>query len=193
MNLKHDWSSLEKHNWCSNNKDQSEKDFVVLEALDRFNQQLYDDLETRRRALKNWNKLRIIFVVFKLFTGKVMINDLKSKRTSQYEIDTKYIKSLDEWFVQYIFLPTSPYLIPWSTFTCILYVASFYNDCLTLATGLYTLLIPWRKIMQTVASFVMFIDSMIFFITAYRKESNQSLDKKKANKEAANKLTQFKK
>ena len=47
--------------------------------------------------------------------------------------------------------------------------------------------------MQTVASFVMFIDSMIFFITAYRKELNQSLEKKKANKEAANQLAKFKK
>ena len=47
--------------------------------------------------------------------------------------------------------------------------------------------------MQTVASFVMFIDSMIFFITAYRKELNQSLEKKKANQEAANQLAKFKK
>ena len=94
--------------------------------------------------------------------------------------------------MQYIFLPTNPYIIPWSTFTCVLYVVSFYNDCLTLATGLYTLLVPWRKTMQTVASFVMFMDSMIFFITAYRKESNQSLEKKKANQEAAKQLERVK-
>ena len=35
--LKHDWDFREKHHWCRNNNNQSEKDFVVLEALDRFN------------------------------------------------------------------------------------------------------------------------------------------------------------
>ena len=190
MVLKHDWDFREKHNWCSNNNNQSEKDFVVLEALDRFNQQLYDDLETRRRALRNWNKLRIILVVFKLFTGKILMNEMKIRRHDDDQL--RYKKSLDEYLVQYIFLPTNSYLIPWSSFTCVLYVVSFYNDCLTLATGLYTLLVPWRKTMQTVASFVMFIDSMIFFITAYRKESNQSLEKKKANQEAADQLERVK-
>ena len=122
-------------------------------------------------------------MVFKLFAGKVIINDLKQLHTKY--LDMTYTKTLDEHLVQYIFLPTNKYIIPWSTFTCVLYIVSFYNDCLTLATGLYTLLVPWRKTMQTIASFVMFIDSMIIFITAYRKESNQSIKKEKANREAA--------
>jgi len=85
--------------------------------------------------------------------------------------------------VQYIFLPTSKYIIPWSTFTAILYIISFYNDCISMSLGLYTLLIPWRKTLQSIMSLVTIIDSILYFITAYRKESNQSL-KQKANREA---------
>ena len=94
--------------------------------------------------------------------------------------------------MQYIFLPTNKYIIPWSTITAILYIISFYNDCVTLSIGLYTLLIPWRKTMQSIMSLVMIFDSILYFITAYRQESNQSLEKKKANKKA-DKLGQLEK
>ena len=87
----------------------------------------------------------------------------------------KYHSTLDETMVQYIFLPTSRYIIPWSTFVGILYVISFFNDCITMSIGLYTLLIPWRKTLQSFMSLITIIDSVLYFITAYRKESNQSL------------------
>ena len=125
----------------------------------------------RRRALKNWNKIKVVLVVFKVFAGKVLIDSMKRQGTTD-RVLPKYKMTMDEALVQYIFLPTSKYIIPWSTFTSILYIISFYNDILSLATGLYTLLVPWRKILQSTVSLVMFLDSILYFITAFRKESN---------------------
>ena len=55
----------------------TEKDHIVLRAINQFNEELYEDLEMRRRAIKNWNKLKIILTVFKVFAGKVLENTIK--------------------------------------------------------------------------------------------------------------------
>ena len=53
-------------------------DLAYVDKLELFNSRLYDDIDFRTRAMKNWQKLRILIVLFQI-CGKNTIDDGKKK------------------------------------------------------------------------------------------------------------------
>ena len=51
---------------CGNKKHPSElqHDLVYVDKLEQFHGRLFEDLELRERAMKNWRKLRILIVLY---------------------------------------------------------------------------------------------------------------------------------
>ena len=47
-------------------------DLVFVDKLEAFQNRLHDDLEVRTRAMKNWKKLRILIVLFKICGNKTV-------------------------------------------------------------------------------------------------------------------------
>ena len=52
-------------------------DLVYVDKLELFNDRLYDDIDYRTRAMKNWQKLRILIVLFQI-CGKNSLDNGKS-------------------------------------------------------------------------------------------------------------------
>ena len=75
LNQPENWE--ETHKCCAPESSKKTPDYVVVSALEQFNRKLYLDLEKRKRAIKNWNKLKIILIVFKVFSGQVLANTIK--------------------------------------------------------------------------------------------------------------------
>ena len=91
--------------------------------------------------------------------------------------------TLDEKLVKYIVLPTNMWFIPWSLFTSLIYVFSYWNDSFDLAFGLVPILLPWKKTLQTLCSLIMLIDIFTFFFVADRKDGRELLQKEQKKEE----------
>ena len=89
-------------------------------------------------------------------------------------------------------LPTSKSKISWDIFICFVLLNSLFDDSFYNVMGLYPLVLPLVKIMQTFASFCMVVDILLTFFTAYQKELKIELDEleqRKLNKRKGNKVT----
>ena len=75
-------------------------DLVFVDKLEAFSNRLHDDLETRARAMKNWKKLRILIVLFKICGNKTMTSN-----KSAYEKDEKVKLSCKERIAPFIINP----------------------------------------------------------------------------------------
>ena len=120
------------------------EDFRTIKHIERFEDELFKKLKRRKRAMLNWQKIKVVLAVIKLAgdklerrQGSILLPENPEKQ--QYRL------SLDEKMVKYIILPTSIYIVPWSVFTSLIYVVSYWNDSKDLAQGLVSLLIPWKK------------------------------------------------
>ena len=69
-----------------------------------------------------------------------------------------------------VILPTSKSKISWDIFICFVLLNSLFDDSFYNVMGLYPLVVPALKILQTFASFCMVVDILLTFITAYQKE-----------------------
>ena len=72
--------------------------------------------------------------------------------------------------VRHVMKPSSKRAVAWAFFSSIVYILSYENDPYDLAYKLVPLLVPRNKNFQTVCSFVMLIDIILFFFTADLKD-----------------------
>ena len=80
---------------------------------------------------------------------------------------------IDETLIKYIILPTNPYYIAWLTFISIVYIVSYWSDLFDMAFDLTPLLIPRVKIQQSLCSFLMIIDIVLYFFVAKDKDGKE--------------------
>ena len=136
-------------------------DGIFIRKLEIFNEALYVKLEKRRRAIANWRRLKVVLAIL-----KICGNRMEHERHRIEEKEVKEKKTLDEWMVKYIKLPTSATKISWNIFICNIYVISFFADPFCLVFW-FPLWISWIKTTQTIFSILMVIDILYTFITAY--------------------------
>ena len=56
---------------CGRKGERILSDIEAVEALQQLNEDMYDRLEARRRALANWSRLKIVIVILKMTGGRV--------------------------------------------------------------------------------------------------------------------------
>ena len=70
-------------------KDLLAENIEFVRLVNRYNSQLFTDIETRRKAMQNWKKLRILLVLLKICGGKFDDGNLcrSSKELLEYHND----------------------------------------------------------------------------------------------------------
>ena len=95
--------------------------------MERFQDQLYDELEIRQRAIANWKRLRIIIVLMQVCGGN-LTNDnwLVSKRN--LNDDKKASSSIRERIAPYVINPMNRYKVTWDLSLGVVYLAGYLMD-----------------------------------------------------------------
>ena len=80
-------------------------------------------------------------------------------------------RSYDEMAARYIYTPTHKTKIGWDIFIAFVYFACIFDDSFFTVMGLYPLVVPSVKTTQTIFSFVLVLDMIFTFFTAFKKEA----------------------
>jgi hypothetical protein len=77
--------------------------------LEIFNERMHDELELRKRAIANWNRLKIILVIMKLVKANQLTEDRTSfrKRMKDKDEEEEEVMTLDKRMRPFIYTPIS--------------------------------------------------------------------------------------
>jgi len=137
--------------------------------ITQINEELYERLEARRKAISNWKRLKIVIVILKMSGGRVDDTGQDEKPGKE---ETK-TQTCDEWFSKFIITPFSRYIILWNIIMTMVYLLAIITDTLIVGFHLKLLLIPEFNIWQMVFSAVMFIDIVLKFFIAIRHTQSE--------------------
>ena len=110
---------------CGEKKHPTKKqhDLVYVDKLEQFSSQLFDDIERRKNAIKNWQKLRILIVLFQICGNKAV-----GKGKKKFVEEKKQSFSLRERIAPYIIDPKNRYKVAWDLMIGIIYLLSYILD-----------------------------------------------------------------
>ena len=57
--------------YCCTKGERKFTDLQAQQALEVYNEDLYERLESRSRAIKNWQRLKIVIVILKMSNGRI--------------------------------------------------------------------------------------------------------------------------
>ena len=60
-----------------------DQDLIFVSDLEIYEKRLFDNLEMRQRAIKNWKRLRVVLVMLRLAGGKA--TSIENEHKIQYE------------------------------------------------------------------------------------------------------------
>lgn len=142
-------------------------DCIEAEAqLTQLEEELYDRLEVRQRAISNWKRLRIVIVILRMCNGRL---EEKNHKKPQEEDNKK--QSFDDIFARFVISPYSKYILVWNLLTTLSYFISIFIDTLVLGFHLRPLLDADLQTCTTVFSATMVIDVVLKFFVAFRQNS----------------------
>ena len=178
---------------CRGHGERILSDIEAVETLQQLNEDLYDRLEARRRAISNWKRLKIVIVILKMTGGRID----ESVVTKKKELPVVKQHTCDEWFSKYVISPFSKRLIAWNIFMTFLYLLAIIMDTLIIGFHLRVLKIPEINVWQSIFSFIMIIDIFLKFFVAQRSlvsdQTDQDTDDEEENeafRRASAKVTQ---
>ena len=120
--------------------------------------------------------MQVLLAILRLCNSqKVQIQKAEKKSTAK-ENKKKKRKTFDEHASKWIISPDSKFKIGWDIFVSLVYLDSLFQDPFNLVFGMYPMVVPWCKHTQTVFSFIMVIDIIFTFFTAYEKEMRIEFD-----------------
>ena len=153
-------------------------DTEAVELVNQINEDLYEKLEARRKAISNWKRLKIVIVILKMSGGRVD----ESGQDDKEDKEEPRMQTCDEWFSKFVIMPFSRYIIGWNIFMTMVYLFSIIQDTLIMGFHLRLLLIPEMNMWQMVFSLVMIIDIILRFFVAIRQSQTEE-DKEEDNEE----------
>ena len=148
---------------------QEERNHRTVAQLERYNHILYTDLEREQKAIQNWQRMKILIAIL-----KTCGNRMEKVGGAAYK-EEKRDKTLDEYMLKFIHSPDERYMRAWSVIASLFYLLGLFQDSLSIAFHLYSLLGAGQKMMATARTMIMFADVVITFFTAIPKEVRVSL------------------
>ena len=91
-------------------------------TLNQLNEDLYERLESRRRAISNWKRLKIVIVILKMSNGRMQEPEEGKGDNTFVEPPT----TIDDTFARLIILPNSKYLILWTILMTLIYLLAIF-------------------------------------------------------------------
>lgn len=156
-------------------------DLVYVDKLELFNDRLYDDIDFRTRAMKNWQKLRILIVLFQI-CGKNSLDSTKKKE--QYEEEEKEKVTCTMYLAHKIIDPANKYKVMWDLSIGIVYLVSFVIDPVVFAFKFEPLQTDSLRIFSDLVTIVFIIDILLVpFTGVYKDETEMQEEKDKKKKE----------
>ena len=140
-------------------------DTEAVELVNQINEDLYEKLEARRKAISNWKRLKIVIVILKMSGGRVD----ESGQDDKQEKEEPRTQTCDEWFSKFVIMPFSRYIIVWNIIMTVVYLIAIIMDTLIIGFHLRLLLNPEFNVWQMVFSAIMIIDIILRFFIAIRQ------------------------
>lgn len=134
--------------------------------MDWFQNQLYDELEVRQRAIANWKRLRIVIVLLQVCGGRVDKKDflVSSKIYREKKKETRYIKAF---IAPYVINPMNRYKVFWDLSLGFVYLLSYLMDPFIFAQHFEPLSNDTVVEIQETVTWLMVIDIFISMVTGY--------------------------
>jgi hypothetical protein len=147
-------------------------DHKVVQKLERFNNLMYIRLDLRKRALKNWGRLRVLLAIQKI-TGKNVLKidenpfDVSDNADDVVETDFEPEKkagcSLNALLLPYIFKKTNIYYLTWQVFFGVIVCFAIADDVFIMGFKGYPLIAKDILDSQTYFSLVLMANIIIEF------------------------------
>ena len=110
---------------CNKGMTKHDQDLVFIKKLDAYQNQLYDNLEVRKRAVSNWRRIRVLLVLMKISGGKT----LQKKKTLKLFLRKEPKKpTWKEKLAPYIVDPMNTYKVAWDMFMGFIYLSAYLLD-----------------------------------------------------------------
>lgn len=117
---------------CGKALSKLDSELKFVEDLDAFEKRLFDNLEVRQRAIKNWHKLRILIVLIIICNGGE-IDDAPTALGKKRITLPERAPTCKERFAPYIIRPSHKYKLAWDAVIGFLYLVSYFVDTYTVA------------------------------------------------------------
>ena len=134
---------------------------------DAFSSKLFDKLTAKERAIKNWQRLRIVLLLLQVCGGKTT-----DEKNTDVEFDQEKKKSCTERFAYSIIDPMNKYKIMWDMFVGTLYGATFIIDPAVFALHFKPLWSPSLSNFTMFQTFVFIFDMILIPFTALPRDDD---------------------
>lgn len=122
--LQDEW---QKH-CCGNQNDKHVHDLNFVYKFEAFESAVYDKLTAKKRAISNWQRLRIVLLLLDVCGGRT--TETKKKHV---QIDKKKKPSCKEYFARQIIDPQNKWKIAWDFFVGTMYSITLVVDPVVLS------------------------------------------------------------
>lgn len=92
------------------------------------------DLEREKRAMANWQRIKILLAILKVCGGRM------EKAEEVIEAEASKSKTIDDRMMQFIKSPDDSKVLAWDIFSTFFYLIGFIHDSFCIAFFLYPLL-----------------------------------------------------
>lgn len=171
-----DEEQAERRNRCSNRRQERQVNDLQADAfLEGFNEELYERLENRRRAISNWKRLKIVIVVLRMCNGKM--NEMEQEENEKEEKEEQETSfKFDLYMSRFIMLPNNKYVIFWNVFMGVIYLSSIVFDTTMFAFKFQPLAHKGHATWNSIFSALMLLDVIVNFFTAIPRASQNQED-----------------
>lgn len=144
-------------------------DFLI--RLERFHENFYDNLETSKRAIQNWKKMRILLLLVKMFGGK---KSQTQKRLAIEAEDESKLKSggLRGYLAKKSISPTNMYKVTWDLAIGFVYLTCFLVDPVVCAFKLEPIHNVQINQLQRVLTFILVFNMMLVPLSAQLRKTD---------------------
>ena len=134
--------------------------------MDRFQGQLYDELEVRKRAIANWKRIRIVIVLLQVCGGRAAQKDFMAS-SKVFKEDKDNARSGRMFIAPYVINPMNRYKVFWDLSLGFVYLVSYLMDPFIFANHFEPLSNDTVVNVQELVTWLMVIDIFISMVTGY--------------------------
>ena len=132
--------------------------------LERYNRNLFSDLEREKKAIQNWQRIKVLIAILKLCGNRM------EKFETVVQKEKKRTETCDDFMVVLVKSPNTILMRAWSVFTSLFYMIGFFIDSILISYRIYPILITGQKLFTTFRAIIMLADIVVTFFTAIPKE-----------------------
>ena len=131
-------------------------------------------LATRKRAIKNWQRLKVVLAILKICGNRIESLETKIEVEKEKQNNNRPL-TFDEQMRKYILTPTSRNFMYYASLMTLMYGISFFLEPYIVCFDLYPILSSKVKTIQSILSVLMVLDIVLHFFTAFPKEETIKL------------------